>query len=104
MNDTFFCIFTSFSNLLADASFHEEEQVDQDGRKNGDERDPDGNVFFDAHRVDEPVSLVRRREFETFRDGQLFCVSLGEGLIDANHDSDRDGYCKVAKVATNLYR
>ena len=87
---------------LADASLHEQKQVDQNSWKYRHKRNPDRNVFFDAHRIDEPVSLVRRREFETFRDGQLFCVSLGEGLIDANHDSDRDGYCKVAKVATNL--
>ena len=88
--------------LLAYTGLHEQQQVDETGWKNRNKWNPNWDVIFHTHRVDEPFSFVRGCKLETLWNVEFVCVGHWKCLINSNHYGKRNWNCKIAKSSSNL--
>ena len=82
--------------LLANVGFHEKEEVEQQGRDGGDERQPDLDPV-PAKGVDQPPAGVGSRHLEAVGHVELLGVGVGEQEVDGDHDHDGQGHAEIAE-------
>ena len=91
-------------NLLAKGAVDKEENVEEQSRHEGDERDPDRDRHLGSERRDEPASLVRPRHLQPVRDVEHVGVNPGEDLVEGDHDDDGQWKAEVAKEPPDLQK